>query len=124
MAVFLLMAARPAVAARVFRRALDDSLDARAMTPLAGALLAAGELEEALELAQRRTREKPSDPEGWRVASAVLLAEGYDDEARATLERAASLPGQRREDYQARLDELAKARAAQAHRRMTEELLK
>ena len=223
----LLSRQRPADAALVFRRALDDSLDTRALVPLAGALLAAGELEEALELAQRRTREKPADPEGWRVASAVLLAEGYDDEARATLEqglaanpgsppltealvyrslaarrpaeakrlaesmaartpheqalrqllvaaafsaqgrtgeaiersrsavaalpdspwplmtlaaycqqggrlddaiaaveRASSLPGQRREDYQARLDELGKAREAQAHRRMTEELLK
>ena len=196
--------------------------------PLAGALLAAGELEEALEYAQRRTRETPSDPQGWRVAAAVLLAEGYDDEARATLEqglaanpgspplmealvhralaarhpaearrlaesdggahagragpapaagggrllragaarrghrpgplggggparlgrgrswrvasycqqagrlddaiaaveRASSLPGQRRQDYQARLDELTAARAAQSQRRMTDELLK
>ncbi len=223
----LLARQRPADAALVFRRALEGSLDSRAMTPLAGALLAAGELEEALQFAQRRTREKPADPQGWRVASAVLLAEGYDDEARATLEqglaanpgspplvqalvqrslaarrpaearrlaesmaartpseqatrellvaaafsaqgrtgeaierarsavaalpdapgplmtlaaycqqggrlddaiaaveRAASLPGQRREDYQERLDELAKARAAQAQRRMTEELLR
>ena len=223
----LLSRQRPTDAALAFRRALDGSLDSRAMVPLAGALLAAGEVEEALELARRRTRERPADPEGWRVASAVLLAEGYDDEARTTLEqglaanpgsppltealvhrslaarrpaearrlaesmaartpaeqalrqllvaaafsaqgrtgeaierarsavaalpdapgplltlaaycqqggrlddaiaaveRAASLPGQRREDYQARLDELAGARAAQAQRRMTEELLK
>jgi Flp pilus assembly protein TadD len=223
----LLSRQRPLDAASVFRRAVEGSLDARALVPLAGALQAAGELEEALEVALRRTAETPGDPQGWRVAAAVLVAEGYDDEARATLERgltfspgspalvealvyrslserrpaearrlaesmaartpqeqalrhllvaatlgaqgrlgeaierarsavtalpdsawplmalasycqqggriddaiaaverASSLPGQRREDYQARLDELAKARAAQAERRMTEELLK
>ncbi len=223
----LLSRQRPLDAASVFRRAVEGSLDARALVPLAGALQAAGELEEALEVARRRTVETPGDPQGWRVAAAVLVAEGYDDEARATLERgltfspgspalvealvyrslserrpaearrlaesmaartpqeqalrhllvsatlgaqgrlgeaierarsavtalpdsawplmalasycqqggriddaiaaverASSLPGQRREDYQARLDELAKARAAQAERRMTEELLK
>ncbi len=52
----LLSRQRPHDAALVFRRALEGSLDTRAMTPLAGALLAAGELEEALELARRRAR--------------------------------------------------------------------
>jgi hypothetical protein len=37
---------------------------------------------------------------------------------------ASSLPGQVRESYQVRLDELGKVRAAQAERRMSEELLK
>jgi len=91
---FLMSRQRPADAARVFRKALDEALDARALTPLAGALLAAGELEEALEYAQRRTRDRPTDPEGWRVAAAVLLAEGYDDEARETLAQGlAVVPG-------------------------------
>ena len=223
----LLSEQRPADAALVFRRMLEGSLDARALVPLAGALLAAGELEEALEVARRRTSETPADPQGWRVAAAVLVAEGYEEEARTTLEqglsftpgapaliealvqrslaqrrpaeakrlaegmatrtpaeqaqkqllvaaafsaqgrygeamerarsavtalpdvpwpllalaaycqqagriddaiaaveRAASLPGQRREEYEARLADLGKARAAQQQRRMSDELLK
>jgi Flp pilus assembly protein TadD len=223
----LLSRQRPADAALVFRRALERSLDARALAPLAGALLSAGELEEALELARRRTREAPSDPHGWSLVAQALQAEGYDEEAGAALEqglalnpgspplvealvyrslaarrtaearrladsmlvrtpaelasrqllvaaalaaqgrlneaverarsaaaalpdapgplltlaayceqagrlddaiaaveRAASLPGQRRGDHQARLDGLQQARAAQAQRRMTEELLR
>lgn len=223
----LLSRQRPADAALVFRRAVEGALDARALVPLAGALLSAGELEEALLVARRRTVEAPLDPQGWSVAAAVLAAEGYDDEAGAALEqglsfspgspalvealvyrslaarhpaeakrlaesmaarspaeqarkallvaaafsaqgryseaverarsavtalpeapwphmalaaycqqagriddaiaaveRASSLPGQRREEYQARLDELGKAREAQQQRRMSEQLLR
>jgi len=82
----LLSLQRPADAALVFRRMLEGTLDARALAPLAGALLAAGELEEALLVARRRTAETPLDPQGWRLVATVLLAEGYDDEARAALE--------------------------------------
>ncbi len=223
----LLARQRPADAALVFRRMLDGALEARALVPLAGALLSAGELEEALLVAERRTAETPLDPEGWRLRAAVLTAEGYDEEAGAALEqglgfspgspalvtalvyrslsarrpaeakrlaegmsartpteqaqrqllvaaafsaqgrfgeaverarsavtalpdsaghwmalaaycqqagriddalaaveRAASLPGQQREAYQARLDELAAARAAQSQRRMSDQLLR
>ncbi len=82
----LLSRQRPADAARVFRRAVDGALDARALVPLAGALQATGELEEALLVARRRTVETPADPQGWTVLAAVLVAQGYQDEAGAALE--------------------------------------
>ena len=85
---------RPDDVVRVLRVALDDLLDARALLPLAGALLAAGELEEALTLALRRTLEKPLDPAGWQLAAAVLSRQGEEDEARQVLQRGLSfLPG-------------------------------
>ena len=90
----LLGRSRPADAARVFRIALDDLRDDRALLPLARALLAADELEEALALARRRTVEAPLDPQGWRLAAAALQAEGYDEEARETLAQGlAVIPG-------------------------------
>ncbi len=90
----LLGRSRPADAARVFRIALDDLRDDRALLPLARALLAADELEEALALARRRTVEAPLDPQGWRLAAAALQAEGYDEEARETLVQGlAAIPG-------------------------------
>jgi tetratricopeptide (TPR) repeat protein/O-antigen ligase len=82
----LLSRQRPGDAVLVFRRALDGALDARALVPLAGALHATGALEEALEVARRRTLETPADPQGWRLVAAVLTAEGYDEEAAAALE--------------------------------------
>jgi tetratricopeptide (TPR) repeat protein/O-antigen ligase len=82
----LLSRQRPEDAVLVFRRALDGALDARALVPLAGALQATGELEEALEVARRRTVETPADPQGWRLVAAVLTAEGYEEEAGAALE--------------------------------------
>lgn len=85
---------RPEDAAAAFRRAVEGSLDTRALVPLARALLATGEQEEALELARRRTREVPTDPAGWQLAAQVLVAQGYEDEARATLDQGlAVLPG-------------------------------
>jgi Flp pilus assembly protein TadD len=47
---------------------------------------ATGELEEALEVARRRTVETPADPQGWRLVAEVLTAEGYDEEAAAARE--------------------------------------
>jgi len=66
----------------------------------------------------------PDSPWPLMTLAAYCQQAGRLDDAIAAVERASSLPGQRREDYQARLDELAAARASQSQRRMTEDLLK
>jgi tetratricopeptide (TPR) repeat protein len=85
---------RPEDASIVLRRALDELQDARATMPLARALMTAGETEEALALAQRRTVDTPTDPDGWRVAAQLLAAQERHPEAKATLEEGLSrIPG-------------------------------
>ena len=67
---------RPAEAAELLRQALDDFGETRALAPLAGAALEAGDPAQALALARRLEVLAPLDPEGWRLASAALLARG------------------------------------------------
>ena len=91
---------------------------------VAAALSAQGRLGEAIDRARSAAAALPDSPGPLMTVAAYCQQAGRLDDAIAAVERAASLPGQRREDYQPRLDELGQARAAQTERRMTDELLK
>lgn len=85
---------RPVDAALVFRRALDEFLDDRALLPLARAVLATGDRAEALRLARRRAEQAPRDPEGWQLAAGILFLDGRAGEAVEEASRGlAVLPG-------------------------------
>ncbi|MBL0278450.1 MAG: O-antigen ligase family protein [Anaeromyxobacter sp.] len=91
---YLLARDRPADAARVYRRALEEQLDDRALVPLARATLAAGDRDEALRLARRRAAEAPTDPEGWLISAWILVQAGQEAEGVAVLERGLlAIPG-------------------------------
>lgn len=64
---------RPQDAATVYRRLLDTFADDKALTPLARATKAAGDLDGALALARQRTAAVPGDALAWRVAAEVLF---------------------------------------------------
>ncbi len=91
---------------------------------VAAAFSAQGRLGEAIDRARSAAAAVPDSPWPLLAVASYCQQAGRLDDAIAAVERASSLPGQRRQEYQARLDELAAARAAQSQRRMTEELLK
>ena len=85
---------RPEDAAAVFRAALEEHLDGRALLPLASALAATGDLDGALALARRRELESPLDPQGWRTAAGVLARQGRASDAVHEIEQGlARVPG-------------------------------
>ncbi len=91
---------------------------------MAAAFSAQGRYSEAVERARSAVTALPEAPWPHMALAAYCQQAGRIDDAIAAVERASSLPGQRREEYQARLDELGKAREAQQQRRMSEQLLK
>lgn len=70
----LLIHDRPADAAVLYRKAVDDFGEARAALPLVRAVRATGDLSEALRLVRQRTAFVPSDSEAWRIAAELVLA--------------------------------------------------
>jgi Flp pilus assembly protein TadD len=89
-----LLGRRPTDAVVVYRRALDEYGDGRALVPLAGAVLSTGDAAGALELARRRAREAPHDVVAWRLASQVLVKLGDESGAEEALEQGLALnPG-------------------------------
>jgi Flp pilus assembly protein TadD len=91
---------------------------------VAAAFSAQGRYGEAVERARSAVTALPDVPWPLLALAAYCQQAGRIDDAIAAVERAASLPGQRREAYEARLAELGKARAAQQQRRMSDELLR
>jgi tetratricopeptide (TPR) repeat protein len=67
---------RPVESAELLRLALEEFGETRALAPLAGAALEGGDAERALALARRLEALAPLDAEGWRLASAALVALG------------------------------------------------
>jgi hypothetical protein len=77
---------RPADAAVVFSRLIDEFEDERGTLPLAYAKVALRDDIGALEFARRQARARPADPNGWAVAAEALHRLGRDEEARAEVE--------------------------------------
>jgi len=124
--------AEQAVAARRFAEArrLVESMTSRSAAEVAWKRLfvarilwAQGRLTEAIQEARSASAAVPADP-GPRVAlSGYCAGAGRYDEAIATLEGAAALPGTRPGAYDAQLAKLRSARQAQAEQRTREQIL-
>jgi Flp pilus assembly protein TadD len=91
---------------------------------VAAAFSAQGRFGEAVERARSAVTALPDSPGHWLALAAYCQQAGRLEDAIAAVERAASLPGQDRAAYEARLLELVQARQAQSQRRMSDELLK
>jgi Flp pilus assembly protein TadD len=89
---------------------------------VAASFAAQGRLGEAAERARSAAATLPDSPWPLMTLAAYLQQAGRLDDAFSVVERAASLPGQDRAAYAARLEELQRARAAQGERRRLEEL--
>jgi Flp pilus assembly protein TadD len=89
---------------------------------VAATFAAQGRLGEAVERARSAVAALPDSPWPLMTLAAYCQQAGRLDDALAAVERASSLPGQEREAYAARLDELRAARAAAGERRRLEEL--
>lgn len=78
---------RPEEATAVYRRAWAEYAVPAAALPLATALFKTGAVDEALELAEGRTRTAPGDAAAWRLLGSILDSLDRGDDATAALER-------------------------------------
>jgi tetratricopeptide (TPR) repeat protein len=91
---------------------------------VAATLSAQGRLGEAIDRARSAAAAMPDVPWPLMAVAAYCERAGKYDDAIAAVERAATLAGQKREDYDVRLEELKKGRGTRGDRVRTEELLR